>query len=51
MAADTESLNKRTVHCAMSFFVDKIGDVKMSNMIKEMLLTAAELVSPKYIGL
>lgn len=35
----------------MQFFVDKIGDVKMSTAIKEMLMNAAELVTPKYISL
>jgi hypothetical protein len=34
----------------MSFFVDKIGDVKLSNAIKEMLLNSAELVSPKFVA-
>lgn len=46
-----EEINKRTMQCAMQFFVDKIGDVKMSTAIKEMLMNAAELVSPKYISL
>lgn len=35
----------------MQFFVDKIGDVKMSTAIKEMLMNASELVSPKFISL
>ena len=35
----------------MSFFVDKIGDVKLSTLIKEMLMNAAECLGPKYIGL
>lgn len=39
------------MQCAMQFFVDKIGDVKMSTAIKEMLMNASELVSPKYISL
>ena len=35
----------------MSFFVDKIGDVKLSNLIKEMLMNATECLGPKFIGL
>jgi cytoskeleton-associated protein 5 len=35
----------------MSFFVDKIGDVKLSVSIKEMLLDMAEIVTPKFICL
>jgi transcriptional regulator len=39
---DCAKINKRTVQCGMSFFVDKIGDVKMSVAIKDMLLSASE---------
>jgi cytoskeleton-associated protein 5 len=35
----------------MQFFIDKIGDIKMTVQIKEMLVLAAEKVSPKYISL
>jgi hypothetical protein len=35
----------------MSYFIDKIGDVKMQESIKAMLMTAAELVTPKYLSL
>jgi len=35
----------------MSFFVDKIGDVKLVVGIKEMLMNISELVTPKYICL
>ena len=35
----------------MPFFVDKIGDVKLSKLIMEMLMTAAEVTGPKFIAL
>ena len=35
----------------MSFFVDKIGDVKLSTLIKDMLMNTTECLGPKYIGL
>lgn len=34
----------------MSFFVDKLGDVKLVNLIKPALLDLAELVGPKFIA-
>jgi hypothetical protein len=34
----------------MSFFVEKLGDVKLVNLIKPALLDLAELVSPKFIA-
>ena len=51
MARETQALGKRAMAPAMHFFVDKIGDVKLSAAIKEMLLCAAELVTPKFIAL
>jgi hypothetical protein len=36
--------------CAMSFFVDKIGDMKMSTLIKDMLMNASEQVTPGFIS-
>ena len=36
---------------SMNFFTDKIGDVKLSKLIMEMLLYAAELVTPNFIAL
>lgn len=50
IATECEVVNKRTVFCASSFFVDKIGDVKLSNMIKEMLMNISELVTPKFVS-
>jgi len=35
----------------MSFFIDKIGDAKLMSLIKPMLMTAAEVVTPKFIAL
>lgn len=51
MVTECECINKRTMQCAMVFFVDKIGDVKLSSSIKPMLLSAAEVVTPKFICL
>lgn len=34
----------------MSFFTEKLGDVKLVNLIKPMLLDLAELVTPKFIS-
>ena len=51
IAENCDAINKRTFHVAMQFFIEKIGDIKMSTSIKEMLLFAAEKVSPKYISL
>lgn len=36
---------------SMNFFTDKIGDVKLSKLIMEMLLYASELVTPNFIAL
>jgi hypothetical protein len=35
----------------MSFFVDKIGDVKLSQLIKDMLMNTTECLGPKFTGL
>jgi len=51
MALNCERMSKRTLHCAMQFFTDKIGDVKLSAAIKEMLLNCSELVTPKFVAL
>ena len=48
---NSDRVNKRTIQCGMSFFVDKLGDVKMVASIKEMLIVAAEQVTPKFIAL
>ena len=45
MAEDTQALSKRAINGSMQFFTDKIGDVKLSAAIKEMLALAAELVT------
>lgn len=46
MAQETQALSKRAMVSSMNFFTDKIGDVKLSKLIFEMLLIAAELVTP-----
>ena len=43
-------MGKKTLHSSMSFFTEKIGDVKLSNSIKEMLMIASELVTPNFIA-
>lgn len=50
MAEDTQALSKKAMASSMSFFTDKIGDVKLSNQIKEMLMFAAELCTPNFIA-
>lgn len=35
----------------MSFLADKIGDVKMTAMVQELLTLLSDLVTPKYIAL
>ena len=51
MATTQERVGKRIIQCAMSFFVEKIGDVKLVVLIKEMLLNISEHVTPKFIAL
>lgn len=51
MATESESMSKRSLQVGMSFFVDKLGDVKLVNLIKEMLLNASEQVTPKFTTL
>lgn len=48
--AGLDSASKRAIQCAMSFFTEKLGDVKLVNLIKPMLLDLSELVTPKYIS-
>lgn len=48
--ATLDHVGKRTVATAMSFFVDKLGDVKLVNLIKPVLMDLAELVTPKFIS-
>jgi hypothetical protein len=51
MAKDTQAMSKRTLVGSMQFFTDKIGDVKLSKAIMEMLMSAAELVTPNFVAL
>jgi hypothetical protein len=48
--SECDTMGKRALAPAMSFFVDKVGDVKHAVAIKEMLLVAAEAVSPKFVA-
>jgi hypothetical protein len=51
IATNCEKVNKRAVVVYMSFLTDKIGDVKFSALIQEVLTLLSELVTPKFIGL
>ena len=51
VAKETQALSKRALVGSMQFFTDKIGDVKLSKVIMEMLMSAAELVTPNFIAL
>lgn len=51
IASACEKVNRRAVACAMPFLSDKIGDVKMTQSVFELLLKLSELVTPKYIEL
>lgn len=51
MGTDTQALSKRGLSIAMPFFVDKIGDAKLMKLISEMLMSCAELVTPKFVAL
>ncbi len=46
-----EKINKRAVACVMPFLSDKIGDVKVSTSIQDLLLNLAEILKPKFIAL
>ena len=48
--ATLDHVGKRTVAAVMSFFVDKLGDVKLVNLIKPVLMDLAELVTPKFVS-
>jgi hypothetical protein len=50
MAQQTEKLNKRSVAAMMTFLSDKLGDVKFSNLVGEVAMAAAEVVTPKFIA-
>ena len=50
IAQHAKQVNKRTIGRGMSFLVDKIGDVKLNAMIKDMLLNMSEQVAPKFIA-
>jgi hypothetical protein len=51
IASSCEKVNRRAVACIMPFLSDKIGDVKLTATVNELLLKLAELVTPKYIAL
>lgn len=49
LSQNCENINKRTIQCAASWLIDKIGDVKLSQSIKDMLMNVSEIVTPKFI--
>lgn len=51
IATNCTTLNKRVFSCPMSFLVDKIGDVKLCELVKNLLMNATECMGPKFIGL
>lgn len=51
ISLNLEKISKRTMAVGFSFFVDRIGDVKLSAAIKEMLLNASEIVTPKFVSM
>lgn len=51
MAKETQALSKLALKTSMQFFTDKIGDVKLSKLIMDMLMSAAELVTPNFVAL
>ena len=46
-----DKVNKRAVHVVMPFLSDKLGDVKTGASVCELLMSLAELVTPKYVAL
>jgi len=46
-----DKINKRAVHTMMPFLSDKLGDVKVTNPVQEVLMALAEQMSPKVVGL
>jgi hypothetical protein len=51
IATNCTSMNKRVFTTPMSFLVEKIGDVKLSEMIKNLLMNVTECLGPKFTGL
>lgn len=44
-------MSKRCLAVGAPFFVDKIGDVKLSKLIFEMMLNSAECCTPNFTAL
>jgi hypothetical protein len=51
VATNCSKVNKRTVTCLMPFLSEKMGDVKVMQTTKDLLLALAELVTPKFVAL
>lgn len=49
MTVHCEKIPKRVVATYSPFLCDKIGDIKVAVVIKEVLMTLAEFVTPKFI--
>jgi hypothetical protein len=50
IAGSCENLNKRSVYVMMPFLSDKIGDVKLTASVSELLVSLSETVTPKYVA-
>lgn len=46
-----ERVNKRAVACMMPYLSDKLGDVKTSANVQELLMNMSELVKPKFVAI
>jgi len=51
MTQECEDVSKKTIAVYAPFLCDKIGDVKMSAMVKETLMNAAEFCTAKFISI
>lgn len=51
IAKNSEKVSKRSVAVIMPFLSDKIGDVKLMQSVKELLMALSELVTPKFVAL
>ena len=51
VAKNSEKVSKRSVSVVMPFLSDKIGDVKLMQPVKDLLIALSELVTPKFVAL
>lgn len=48
--SELDCMEKRAYAVGAEFFIDKIGEMKYGVPIKTMMLTASEVVSPKFVA-